>query len=124
MNTANPQLEGLYLAISALVRRMIEKGILDAEDLHQAMSEARQAAEQDLETSSLSEANRKAVLFRSISWTRRMVMWRASAAWSAGSRQDTEPFNFARERSCAPSEVSYIFAEIGEPKDNQRRAAG
>ena len=63
MNTANPQLEGLYLAISALVRRMIEKGILDGEDLHQAMSEARQAAEQDLETSSLSEANRKAVLF-------------------------------------------------------------
>jgi len=63
MNTANPQLEGLYLAISALVRRMIDKGLLDAEDLHQAMAEARQAAEQDLQTSSLSDANRKAVLF-------------------------------------------------------------
>jgi len=60
MNTANPQLEGLYLAISALVRRMIDKGLLDAEDLHQAMAAARQAAEQDLQTSSLSDATRKA----------------------------------------------------------------
>jgi len=63
MNTANPQLEGLYLAISALIRRMIEKGLLDPDDLHQAMAEARSAAEEDLQSSSLSEANRKAVLF-------------------------------------------------------------
>lgn len=63
MNTANPQLEGLYLAISALVRRMIEKGVLDPEDLHEAMAEARRVAEEDLQTSSLSDSNRKAVLF-------------------------------------------------------------
>jgi hypothetical protein len=63
MNTANPQLEGLYLAISALVRRMIEKGLLEADDLHQAMAEARKVAEEDMRTSSLSEANRKAVMF-------------------------------------------------------------
>jgi hypothetical protein len=63
MNTANPQLEGLYLAISALVRRMIEKGVLDGDDLHQAMAEARRVAEEDLQTSSMSDANRKAVLF-------------------------------------------------------------
>lgn len=53
MNTANPQLEGLYLAISALIRRMIEKGLLDPDDLHQAMAEARSAAEEDLQSSSL-----------------------------------------------------------------------
>ena len=63
MNTANPQLEGLYLAISALVRRMIEKGVLDGDDLHQAMAEARRVAEEDLQTSSMSDANRKAVPF-------------------------------------------------------------
>lgn len=63
MNTANPQLEGLYLAISALVRRMIEKGVLDGDDLHQAMAEARRVAVEDLQTSSMSDANRKAVLF-------------------------------------------------------------
>jgi len=63
MNTANPQLEGLYLAISALVRCMIDKGLLEAEDLHRAMAEARKVAEEDMQTSSLSEANRKAVLF-------------------------------------------------------------
>lgn len=63
MNTANPQLEGLYLAISALVRRMIDKGLLDPDDLHQSMAEARKTAEQDLQTPSVSDANRKAVLF-------------------------------------------------------------
>jgi hypothetical protein len=63
MNTANPQLEGLYLAMSALVRHMIEKGVLDPEDLHEAMAEARRVAEEDLQTSSLSDSNRKAVLF-------------------------------------------------------------
>lgn len=63
MNTANPQLEGLYLAISALLRRMIEKGLLQPDDFHEAMAEARKLAEDDMQTSSLSDANRKAVLF-------------------------------------------------------------
>lgn len=63
MNTANPQLEGLYLAISALIRRMIGKGLLEPDDLHQAMAEARKVAEEDMQSSSLSDANQKAVLF-------------------------------------------------------------
>lgn len=63
MNTANPQLEGLYLAISALLRRMIERGLIEPHDLHEAMAEARKVAKDDMQTSSLSDANRKAVLF-------------------------------------------------------------
>lgn len=63
MNTANPQLEGLYLALSALVRQMIIKGVLSEEDLDTAMSQARQQAEADFDTSPLPDANRKAVLF-------------------------------------------------------------
>lgn len=63
MNTANPQLEGLYLALSALVREMISKGVLSQQDLDRAMAQARQQAEADFATSPLPDANRKAVLF-------------------------------------------------------------
>jgi hypothetical protein len=63
MNTANPQLEGLYLALSALVRQMITKGVLSQEDLDAAMAQAREQAEADFASSPLPDANRKAVLF-------------------------------------------------------------
>lgn len=63
MNTANPQLEGLYLALSALMREMISKGVLSQQDLDRAMAQARQQAEADFATSPLPDANRKAVLF-------------------------------------------------------------
>lgn len=63
MNTANPQREGLYLALSALVREMISKGVLSQQDLDSAMAQARQQAEADFATSPLPDVNRKAVLF-------------------------------------------------------------
>lgn len=63
MNTANPQLEGLYLALSALVRQMITRGVLSQEDLDAAMAQAREQAEVDFRSSPLPDANRKAVLF-------------------------------------------------------------
>ena len=37
-NTANPQMEGLHLVSSALVRDMIDKDLLNSDDLHQAMA--------------------------------------------------------------------------------------
>lgn len=63
MNTANPQLEGLYLALFALIRQMVSKGMLSEEDVGAAMNDARQRAERDFESSPMSDANRKAVLF-------------------------------------------------------------
>lgn len=40
MNTANLQLEGLYVALAALVEAIREKGLLDGEEIEQALLRA------------------------------------------------------------------------------------
>lgn len=64
MNTANLQLEGLYLVIAALVETLVEKGILSREEVDEALKRAEQAAvNDDRSMEELSPANRDAVAF-------------------------------------------------------------
>jgi hypothetical protein len=62
LNTANLQLEGLLLAIAAVNRRLVDKGVLTTDDLAQALEEAAQAAS-DETNRALSHAHSKAILF-------------------------------------------------------------
>ena len=62
MNTANPQLEGLYLAVAAINRLMVDKGLVSAEELGQALDTARQQALRD-DKGEVSDSHKKAVLF-------------------------------------------------------------
>ncbi|WP_342643399.1 hypothetical protein [Rhodoligotrophos ferricapiens] len=64
MNTANLQLEGLYLAIAAINNALVAKGILTREELDLALRRAEQTALGDDRTAEdLSPANRDAVAF-------------------------------------------------------------
>lgn len=63
MNTANLQLEGLLLAISALCATLKAKGILDDADIAGALTAAEAAAEKRCGSSTLSSANVDAVRF-------------------------------------------------------------
>ena len=47
MNTANLQLEGLYLAIAAMHEKLISKGIVSREEVDDAMRAAEQTAMND-----------------------------------------------------------------------------
>ncbi len=64
MNTANLQLEGLIIAMAALTRRMVEKGVLgrDEVDTLLATCEANVAGS-DRAVEDLSPANRDAIVF-------------------------------------------------------------
>src|SRR5690606_9818912 len=64
MNTANLQLEGLYLVIAAINDALISKGLLSREEIDDALKRAEQAAigdERSMEE--LSPSNRDAVAF-------------------------------------------------------------
>jgi len=64
MNTANLQLEGLYLAIAALNNALVAKGVLDRDEIDQALRLAEQTAVGDERaTEELSPAHRDAVAF-------------------------------------------------------------
>lgn len=64
MNTANLQLEGMLLAISALMNALGRKGLLSTEEIAAALSEAEEAARKDeLRPKGLSASNVEAVLF-------------------------------------------------------------
>lgn len=43
MNTANLQLEGLYLVVAALIEALVSKGVLSREDVDEALKRAEQA---------------------------------------------------------------------------------
>lgn len=57
MNTANLQLEGLYMAVAALVELLKEKGLADQKDIDTALARAERAVfegkENDLSASNL-----------------------------------------------------------------------
>ena len=64
MNTANLQLEGLYLAIAAVNEVLVEKGVLTREEIRMALERAKQAALGDYRSEEdLSPANRDAMAF-------------------------------------------------------------
>ncbi|MDB5473240.1 MAG: hypothetical protein JWP99_543 [Devosia sp.] len=63
MNTANLQLEGLYLAIAALNNALVEKGVMSREEVATAMRRAEQTALGDYRNDELSGAERDAVAF-------------------------------------------------------------
>ena len=64
MNSANLQLEGLYLAFASVLNMMVAKGLITREDVDLAMSKAEATAIGDYRaTEELSPANRDAIAF-------------------------------------------------------------
>ena len=63
MNTANLQLEGLYLALASLMTTLRSKGMLSAEEIDAALASAERTAAADNATAERSPANVEAVLF-------------------------------------------------------------
>jgi hypothetical protein len=65
MNTANLQLEGLYLALAALTDLLASKGLVSREEIDGALGSAEQTALNDYRADELRPANREAVAFPS-----------------------------------------------------------
>lgn len=61
MNTANLQLEGLIMAVAAMNRLLVEKGLVTHEEVATALGEAE--AGFDAKHAGLSDANRKGMVF-------------------------------------------------------------
>jgi hypothetical protein len=62
MNTANLQLEGLYMAIAAMTEALKQKGLLDAKEVDAALARAERSAIEGIERD-LSAANVEAISF-------------------------------------------------------------
>lgn len=64
MNTANLQLEGLYLVIASLNNTLVKKGVLSRDEIDLALRRAEQTAiGDDRVAEDMSHANRDAVAF-------------------------------------------------------------
>lgn len=63
MNTANPQLEGLYMALSGLNRLLVEKQLLTHEEVREMLAEVEHGVLSDPNANSVSESHTKAVAF-------------------------------------------------------------
>lgn len=63
MNTANPQLEGLYLAIAAMNRLMVEKQLLTHEEIRETLREVEDMVLEEPQPQTLPDSHRKAVAF-------------------------------------------------------------
>lgn len=63
MNTANPQLEGLYLAIAAINRLLVEKGALSHAEIQGALQAVERNVLSDDKPLSISSSHQKAVAF-------------------------------------------------------------
>lgn len=64
MNTANLQLEGLYLAVAAITNALQSKGVLSKQEINDALKRAEQAAlGEDRSMEDLSPAHRDAMAF-------------------------------------------------------------
>ena len=61
MNTANLQLEGLYLSIAAMNEAIVRKGVLTREQVDAALRSAEETAASDYGNEDKSSANRDAV---------------------------------------------------------------
>lgn len=63
MNTANPQLEGLYLAVAAINRLLIEKGLVSHSEIREALQAAELIALAEDKAATVSPSHQKAVAF-------------------------------------------------------------
>lgn len=63
MNTANPQLEGLYLAVAAINRLLIDKGVLSHQEIQDALQTTERAVLADDKPLNVSSSHQKAVAF-------------------------------------------------------------
>lgn len=64
MNTANLQLEGLYIAVAAITDALVSKGVLSREEVAAALREAeRTALTGGRASDGISAANREAIAF-------------------------------------------------------------
>jgi hypothetical protein len=64
MNTANLQLEGLLMAVAAISRRLVDKGVLTGEELDRTLAEVEATLTgEDRAVEDLSPANRDAIAF-------------------------------------------------------------
>ncbi len=63
MNTANLQLEGLYLCLASLTNALVAKGLITRAEVDAVYQEAEQTAVSDFHNQELSAANRDALAF-------------------------------------------------------------
>jgi hypothetical protein len=63
MNTANLQLQGLYLAIAAITKALVVKGLLTREEVDRALREAEMTSLADYRTDDAEAPNREAMAF-------------------------------------------------------------
>jgi hypothetical protein len=101
MNTANLQLEGLYLVVAALNNALVAKGILSREEIGHALKLAEQTALGDDGADEMSSSNRNAVAFPA-----RLLMLANNGAG------DNEIQSF--------SELAKLVGETKEPHNDQR----
>jgi hypothetical protein len=63
VNPANIQLEGVYLALTAITELLVEKGIVTREELDRALHKAEARATSDERARDLSLSNRDSMVF-------------------------------------------------------------
>jgi hypothetical protein len=63
MNTANPQLEGLYLALAAVNRLLVDKGLVSNAELQDVLQATERAVLADDKPLNVSSSHQKAVAF-------------------------------------------------------------
>lgn len=63
MNTANPQLEGLYLAFAAINRLLVDKGLVRHSEIEKVLQDAEQIVLDDKHPLTVSQSHQKAVAF-------------------------------------------------------------
>jgi hypothetical protein len=63
MNTANLQLQGLYLAIAAITKALVVKGLLTREEVDRALREAEMTSLADYRSDDAEAPNREAMAF-------------------------------------------------------------
>ena len=63
MNTANPQLEGLYLAFAAINNLLVKKGVVTHAQVQEALQAAEQTVLEDGKPLTVSLSHQKVVVF-------------------------------------------------------------
>jgi hypothetical protein len=63
MNTANPQLEGLYLAVAAINRLLVDKGVVSHQEIQDALQATERTVLADGKPLSVSSSHQKAIAF-------------------------------------------------------------
>ncbi len=63
MNTANPQLEGLYLAVAAINRLLVDKGLVSHDEIQERLQATERAVLADEKQLAVSSSHQKAVAF-------------------------------------------------------------